>query len=161
MLLSGVVTVPPRAIVDPLTVIPEFTRAVFGMFDIVLLDPDKTANLLRKQVTPFVLRRIKSEVATENECPPSINHKSHRKDGFFCRNIGMVCVESPIINWNRFGKYDFKNLLAVDTYLFVPISNDTTFILLSYNNQNNELWPALNPLWSVWISDMLERIYRV
>ena len=42
MLLSGVVTVPPRAIVDPLTVIPEFTRAVFGMFDQVLLDPDKT-----------------------------------------------------------------------------------------------------------------------
>ena len=42
MLLSGVVTVPPRAIVDPLTVIPEFTRAVFGMFDKVLTEPEIT-----------------------------------------------------------------------------------------------------------------------
>ena len=42
MLLSGVVTVPPRAIVDPLTVIPEFTREVFGMFDKVLTEPEIT-----------------------------------------------------------------------------------------------------------------------
>ena len=42
MLLSGVVTVPPRAIVDPLTVIPEFIRAVFGILLRVLVDPDST-----------------------------------------------------------------------------------------------------------------------
>ena len=36
----------------------------------LLSDPDYTAKLLRKQVTPFVLRRIKSEVATE--LPPKI-----------------------------------------------------------------------------------------
>ena len=39
----------------------------------LLSDPDHTAKLLRKQVTPFVLRRIKSEVATE--LPPKIENE--------------------------------------------------------------------------------------
>ena len=36
-------------------------------------DPDSTVKLLRKQITPFVLRRIKSEVATE--LPPKIENE--------------------------------------------------------------------------------------
>ena len=40
MLLSGVITVPPREIVDPLIVIPEFTRELFGRFVTVLRDPE-------------------------------------------------------------------------------------------------------------------------
>jgi SNF2 family DNA or RNA helicase len=39
----------------------------------LLSDPDGTAHLLRKQVTPFVLRRIKSEVA--KELPPKIENE--------------------------------------------------------------------------------------
>jgi SNF2 family DNA or RNA helicase len=39
----------------------------------LLSDPDGTAILLRKQVTPFVLRRIKSEVA--KELPPKIENE--------------------------------------------------------------------------------------
>ena len=39
----------------------------------LLSDPDGTALLLRKQVTPFVLRRIKSEVA--KELPPKIENE--------------------------------------------------------------------------------------
>ena len=39
----------------------------------LLTDPDGTAHLLRKQVTPFVLRRIKSEVA--KELPPKIENE--------------------------------------------------------------------------------------
>ncbi len=39
----------------------------------LISDPDATGLLLRKQVTPFVLRRIKSEVATE--LPPKIENE--------------------------------------------------------------------------------------
>jgi SNF2 family DNA or RNA helicase len=39
----------------------------------LIADPDATGLLLRKQVTPFVLRRIKSEVATE--LPPKIENE--------------------------------------------------------------------------------------
>ncbi len=47
----------------------------------LLHDPESTVKLLRKQVSPFVLRRIKSEVATElppkieNELPCVLNEK--------------------------------------------------------------------------------------
>ena len=39
----------------------------------LVADPEATANLLRRQVTPFVLRRIKSEVA--KELPPKIENE--------------------------------------------------------------------------------------
>jgi hypothetical protein len=38
--LSGVVTVPPRAIVVPLTVIPELTKALLGILVKVLREPE-------------------------------------------------------------------------------------------------------------------------
>ena len=39
MLLSGVVTLPPRGTLTPLILIPEFVRAVFGKLVIVLRLP--------------------------------------------------------------------------------------------------------------------------
>ena len=41
-MLSGVITDPPKEIVVPLTVIPELTRALFGMLVNTVLDPEIT-----------------------------------------------------------------------------------------------------------------------
>jgi hypothetical protein len=40
VLLSGVVTEPPRGIETPFTLIPELTRAVFGIFEKILALPE-------------------------------------------------------------------------------------------------------------------------
>ena len=51
----------------------------------LIADPEATAILLRKQVTPFVLRRIKSEVAKElppkleNELPCILNDEQRKE----------------------------------------------------------------------------------